>query len=221
MFNKTAVVLIIIFFLFAMGGQAADETVIQHKILELENRLNTLEDYVEKIQPSLVEFSDNLHKSIEGYTQGLEDSINEYSKKLEANLNDRLKNLDNKRIVLNPNSQAYQRIDTNSGYFLVFVKEITSIDKGYRLNLQIGNPNYADFKDFKIRLFWGNDWDPQSTISREAWRQSLNGAEYTFNGAIKKGLWNTMTVDLVPAGPGELAYLECELEVSSVELQVE
>ena len=213
------VAVVVGFFLLANYSEAAEEAVPQEKLLELENRLNSLEAYVEKIQPTLVEFSDNLHESIKKYTQELEDSLNGYSQKLEANLEERLRSVDTRKVVLNPFSKAYQRIDTNSGYFLISVQDMKPIENGFRLVLHIGNPNYADFSEFKVRLFWGKAWDPNSTVSYEDWRRSLSGSEYVFQGTIKKGMWNPMEVDLVPADTAQLGYLECELVVASVELQ--
>jgi uncharacterized coiled-coil protein SlyX len=186
--------------------------------MSLERRIEKLENYVATFQPTIVELSENLNTSIQEYTQGLESSLEGYSQKLQMSLDERLNNIDRKVVIMNPFSKVYQSIETNTGIFLISVEKVEPIEGGVRLHLNIGNPNYADYQNFKLKLIWGQKWADGYGASLEEWRQSLNGVEYTFQGKIEKGMWNPVTVDLSPAGDGQLGYLECEMEVSSVEL---
>lgn len=190
----------------------------QQPDLALESRVENLEEYVATFQPTLVELSNDLNKSIQEYTKGLESSLDSYSRKLQINIDERLSRIDSTSVVLNPFSREYQSIKTNTGFFLLAVEKLESIENGVRLHLNIGNPNFADYQDFKIKLIWGQKWAGEHVIAYDEWRGSLTGAEFTFRGKIKKGKWNPMTVDLIPAVQGQLGYLECELNVSSVEL---
>lgn len=187
----------------------------------LERRVEALEDYVATIQPTLIELSENLNSSIQQYTKDLESSLETYSRKLQQSLDLRLDGLNDKTIVLNPFTKAYQTIQTNTGIFLIAVERIEPIEDGVRLHVNIGNPNYADYQNFKLKFIWGPKRAGEYAGAYDKWRQTLQGVEFTFNGKIEKGKWNAMAIDLVPVAQGQLGYLECEMVVSSVELGVE
>jgi len=186
---------------------------------EMERRVQALEDYVATFQPTLLEYSENLQNSIQGYTAGLETSLNRFTKKLQVDLDNRLRDVNRKSVVLNVTSKSYQNIETNTGNFLISVDGFESIPNGYRLYVNIGNPNFANYEGFKLRFRWGKKYHSGYTISFDQWRASLAGAEYTFNGKLHKGLWNQVEVDIEAPSPGDLAYLECEMDVLSIELQ--
>ena len=199
---------------------ASDTAFSQQSNTTLEDRVEALEDYVATIQPTLVELSNDLNSSIQQYTNDLESSLEAYSGKLQKNLDQRLDGLNRKTVMLNPFSKAYQTIQTNTGTFLIAVERVEPIERGVRLHINIGNPNYADYRNFKLKFIWGRKRSGEYAISYDRWRQSLRGVEFTFNGRIEKGKWNAMAVDLVPVEQGQLSYLECEMSVSSVELGV-
>lgn len=203
-----------------VSSLAAESEASKEKVLTLESRVFSLENYVETIQPNLVEFSNSLHTSIKNYTEDLENSLNNFSRNIQSDLDERFKQFENKRVILNIASKAYQKIDTNSGPLLISIDEYKALQNGYRLKFQIGNLNFADFKDLKLRLFWGRSFDNSSQGSYEQWRQGLNGAEYKYPGTLAKGTWTPLDVDLTPASLEDLAYIECEIEVASVELQI-
>lgn len=194
------------------------EAIAQQSETELEWRVQKLEKYVETFQPTISELSHNLNESIQEYTKGLESSLESYSQKLQINLDERLSSINRQTVILNPYSKSYQSIETNTGTFLISVEKVEQLEEGVRLHMNIGNPNYADYENFKLKLIWGSKWADGLTTTYDQWRQSLNGAEYTFQGKLKKGKWNTVTVDLSPMGSKPLDYLECEMNVSSVEL---
>ncbi len=187
----------------------------------IEARVEALENYVATIQPTLVEISDGFNRSIQKYTQDLELSLQDYSGKLQQNLDQRLERMGRKSVILNPFSSMYQSVDTNTGIFLIAIERMERIANGVRLHVNVGNPNYADYNDFTLRFIWGKKRIGELGPSYEQWRQSLKGVDVTFNGKLAKGKWNSLTVDLAPVGEGELGYLECEMNVKSVELETE
>ena len=190
----------------------------QQQETELEWRVQKLEKYVATFQPTIKALSNNLNESILEYTKGLESSLESYSQKLQINLDERLNNINRKVAVLNPFSKSYQSIETGTGIFLISVGKMEPIAAGTRLYINIGNPNYADYQDFQLKLIWGKKWARGFNTTYEQWRQSLSGAEYTFKGKLEKGKWNTVSVDLTLPDGERFDYLECELSVSSVEL---
>ncbi len=195
------------------------EASAQQSETELEWRVQKLEKYVETFEPTIRELSNNLNESIQEYTKGLESSLESYSQKLQINLDERLSSINRQIVVLNPYSESYQSIETNTGTFLISVGKVEQIEGGVRLHVNIGNPNYADYQNFKLKLIWGSKWVSGITTTYDQWRQSLHAAEYTFQGKLEKGKWNTVTVDLSPIGSGRFDYLECEMNVSSIELE--
>ena len=220
LFKRSSVIIsctgVAIILLLTGGGAFAQEDVAI-----LDQRVAALEDYATTIQPTLMELSDNLNKSIQKYTSDLELSLETYSQNLQKNLDLRIDGFNSKTIVLNPFSTAYQTIQTNTGTFLIAVDRMEPIPNGIRLHINIGNPNYADYKDFKLKFFWGRKHSGEYKLSSDEWRQALRGVEFAFNGMIEKGKWNAIEVDLVPVQKGQLGYLECTMTVASVELGVE
>ena len=197
-----------------------EEAFAQQSDTTLERRVTALENYVETIQPTFVEMSDTFNNSIQRYTQDLESSLENYSQTLQRNLDRRLDGFGRKTIVLNPFSAAYQSIETNTGIFLIAIERMEQIENGVRLHVNVGNPNFADYNDFTLKFIWGRKRTGDYKISYDQWRQSLKGVEATFRGKLEKGKWNSIAVDLSPVGQGELSYLECEMNVTSVELGI-
>ena len=153
-------------------------------------------------------------------TKNLELGIEKYSARLERSLESKILGLSDRTIELDPYDPSYKRIDTATGMFFISVREVEPVQGGYRLSLQIGNPNYADFRDFTLRLVWGSRWNPNSKLTYEQWRDSLTGAQYSFKGKLERGKWNPIDIEMVPATKADLAYIECELGVSSLELEL-
>ncbi|MBU0469620.1 MAG: hypothetical protein KKF78_10090 [Candidatus Omnitrophica bacterium] len=213
--NSFFVLSLLVFFICLASGDAFGQN-----IANLEARVSSIEIYLETIQPSLADFSDNMQKSIAEYTKGLEISLERYSKNLQYDLEKRFDGMERKKVILDPYSQSFQRVDTNTGVFLISISKLSKLDKGVRLHLNIGNPNFADYKDFKVKLFWGPAWNESGRQSFEEWRGKLTGTEFSFKGVLQKGQWNPVEVDLGAMSERDIEYIECEMEVLSVEMSL-
>lgn len=209
--NGYSLLLTVFVFLAAVTSVSA-----QTQDAELEKRVEALENYVQDFQPQLRKFTDEVTNSARGYSQGLESSLSNYYLKLQANVDARLDALNSRVVVLNTSGKSFQRIDTEAGVFLISVVKKEKLENGIRLTLDIGNINFADYKDYKLTLSWGKNWSGNPEDSRTAWRQSLKAAEFSFQGVLTKGVWNSVKVDLIPANPDEIEHIECEMEVSTV-----
>jgi len=216
---KTLFIFIISFLVvtFSSNISLAQQVVVS----DLEIRVEALERYFMTIQPTLEEFSSGIQKSISAYTNGLEKSLLAYSQELQSDLNIRIENIERDLTLLDISSQQVSKVDTNVGSFLLAVTKVEEINGGVKLYVDVGNPNFANYRDFKVKLFWGRAFRPNDDISYQHWRSQLKGAEYAFQGGLKKGQWNPIQIDLVPANLASLSYVECELELSSIELQKE
>jgi hypothetical protein len=201
--------------LFVTAAASAQEA----NLANHEKRLQAVESYLETLPPSLTNYVGSLEESIQRYNKNLEKGLLEYSTMLEENLENRLLGMDRRRIELNKSSRTYQKIETPTGMFFISVVDIKPIAGGFRLYLNIGNPHYADFRDFTLRLVWGSRWNAKSEVTYQQWRAGLDGAEYKFNGRLERGTWSPVELDLTPAEEKDIAYIECEMGVESIELE--
>ncbi len=192
----------------------------QTSLSDLEDRMNAVENYIDGFQPALKKFSEDMENSARSYNQGLESSLNKYYLKLQDNLNQKLNSINNRVVALDTSGKTFQRLDTDAGIFLVSIEKTEKIENGIRLHINIGNINFADFTDYKIKLLWGKKWTGgELGDSYTIWRQSLVGAEFHFQGVLTKGMWNPVNLDLVPANSIDVEFVECSILVSTAILE--
>jgi hypothetical protein len=196
---------------FLIGS--AEESFSQQNTAELESRVQALENFSQTIPPTLNEFSSTLENGINNYTQTLENNLQNFSQRLSAEVERRISQLEGGRVVLDPFSRAFQKIDSNVGTFLIAVQKIDSTAAGYKLTLNIGNPYNADFRDFSVKLLWAN----KSDVTSKGGAAAMNGMEYNFQGILKKGSWNPFEVEII--AESKQLYIECELYVAGAELE--
>ena len=187
---------------------------------ELEGRVRELEDYVSDMHTNLKESYEQLQANLEEYKKSVDVSLQDYSKELQAGIEERLQDLDDRVVTLNLISKGYKKVETNSGILLISIQDVKRLNDGYRLVLHIGNPNFASYHGIKLRLRWGEKWEPGTTQSYLDWRKSLIGAEYQFNGKLDQGTWTEMSVDVSPATTKMLEHIECSMEADSVQLNL-
>lgn len=187
---------------------------------DLDARLTAVEEYLEKLPPSMATYAGSLEESINSYTKNLENGLTKYSERLERSIESRLTGLSQQTIELDIEGGEYKKIETSTGSFLIAVTDAIPTKGGYKLSLQIGNANYADYRDFTLRIVWGQRWHPDSKLTYAQWRESLTGSEFNFKGQLLRGKWNSVEVELYPATNADLAYVECEMGVASIELEV-
>lgn len=194
MYPRMVLGIVLVFVLSCSIVGAADED-LKAEIAELKDRVAALEDYVNRLKPSLEEYSRQLLNQTELKVKALSDKV----------------------IVINPVSKSVGKIESNSAAFLITVKEMEKLDDGARLHLQIGNPNAVTFKGVTLRFRWGHSWDPSFVQpTYEEWRSSLTEKEFVFEGDLPDGKWTEFAVDLVPSVPTQLEYIECEMEIKNV-----
>ncbi len=192
----------------------------QQNPTELEERVQAVENYIEGFQPTLNKFSEDMQNTVHTYNLGREADLNKYYLKLQDKLDQRLSTLDNRSIVLDTSGKTFQRLDTDSGMFLISIEKMERIENGVRIHMNIGNINFADFANYKIKLIWGKKWTGGEVgDSYAVWRDGLTGAEFHFQGALIKGVWNPVNLDLVSANLSQIEYTECGMSVSTVILE--
>jgi hypothetical protein len=121
-------------------------------------------------------------------------------------------------------SRSFQRVDTSTGIFLVSVLEASTYLDGYRVVLNIGNPSFATYTDFKLKIEWNRkyDWEKYTAASFGEWRKATREKEVTYpEPPLKPGSWNRVEVLLPSTRDDELAYFVLSMETPTISLKTE
>ena len=145
-------------------------------------------------------------------------NLEHYVDSLTQNINQQFQFINNKTVKIDLFSKSFQKVETNSGIFLVSIESVKEEGNGYKFGIKIGNISNADYNGFRLRLRWGKDWDPKLFDSIAAWRNSLTGIEYKFTGRLASGNWTNALLTVTPAKWEQLRYAELEMDVEAVEL---
>jgi hypothetical protein len=100
-----------------------------------------------------------------------------------------------------PNQKAYTTVDTQNGKFLIECEYLEPYSNGYKLHLQVGNPNLMVFKDAKVGFLYGSGKTAQSSID-----------------VMNPGSWTQTEIVLSPAKPEDLDTLSVGITTDRVEL---
>jgi hypothetical protein len=129
----------------------------------------------------------------------------------------KLKYSQNEFAVLSPDEKGFSKVDTPIGPLLFSLGDMKPYADGYRVNIEIGNPNNATFKDLKLKIKWGARYDYKKQLFSE-WEKSLRVKETTISKAIKPGTWNKVSVILSPASASEVGTLRFSAESNKISL---
>jgi cell division protein FtsB len=124
-------------------------------------------------------------------------------------------------ISLDLTQKAYQRLDADNGFFLVSVSDAVPYLNGYKILLKIGNPSYATYKDYKLKLRWSKpyEWGKYTQASYDEWNKAIHEKEISFPGSLDAGAWNDVDVVLAPVTADELGYLTLSIDATTVSLR--
>jgi hypothetical protein len=89
--------------------------------------------------------------------------------------------------------------------------------------LTIGNPSYATYNDYKLKVRWGKqyDWAKYTKASYDEWDKSIQEKEISFPGALEPGKWNKVEVILAPVTAEQLAYLTLSMDAMGIVLHMQ
>jgi TolA-binding protein len=147
------------------------------------------------------------------------------SLKFELNLDEtviKMKQNKSDSISLDLTQKSYQRLDADNGFFLVSVSDAVPYLNGYKIQLKIGNPSYATYKDYKLKLRWSKpyDWGKYTQDSYDEWNKAIHEKEISFPGTLDAGAWNEADVVLAPVTADELGYLTLSIDATTLSLRV-
>lgn len=204
----------------ALTARAQSNEDLQEEIATLKARMRQLEDHVLGLQSKINEFHNQMRDGYHQFQEGIQNNLQEFSTGLQNNLDERVRAMGYRVVNLDIVSKEYRKIDTNSGYFLISIKKIQPLTQGgYRLSFNIGNPNLASYSGIQLDLAWGENYNG-GVHTYDQWRKSLGGAKYTYDAKIPPGSWIEFFVDVPVQSTKELAYIECRMDVETVELNL-
>ncbi len=124
-------------------------------------------------------------------------------------------------ISLDLTSRNYQRLDTDNGFFLVSVEEALPYLNGYKIQLKVGNPLNATYKDYTLKVKWSKpyDWNKYTQASYEEWNKAIQEKDIPFPQSLEAGAWNSVEVILAPVTAEQLGYVTVSMDASTVSLR--
>ena len=126
-------------------------------------------------------------------------------------------------IVLTLTDHTFQRLDTDTGFFLISVQEVTSYLNGYKLSLSIGNPMAAKYSGAKVKLTWNTFYDAHkyTEASFQEWQKNEQEKEVVLPTTLLPGTWNNIDVILAPATIDQLGDVTFTMSTNTVLLTTE
>ena len=134
-----------------------------------------------------------------------------------------LKSQDNEAVFDAANSTGFSRINTDSGFFLVALKNVEPYLDGYRISLDVGNPLSATYKNLKFNVSWGKKYDSKESANDpnayQKWVSTLHTKEISVVDDLAAGAWNKVQLVLSPAKSDELGYISIKLTTDTASLR--
>lgn len=126
-------------------------------------------------------------------------------------------------IILDLTQSAFQRLDTDTGFFLVSVEETAPYLNGYKIHMTIGNPSYATYANYKLKLRYNKsfNWGNYTQAAYDEWNKGMQEKEISYPDFLKPGTWNGVDVILAPATSDQLGYVTLSMSASTVSLHTQ
>jgi hypothetical protein len=121
-------------------------------------------------------------------------------------------------ISLNLTEHTFQRLDTDTGFFLISVMDAVPYLNGYKLHLRIGNPSYAGYSAAKLTVKWNKQYqyDKYTEASFSEWQKSYQTKETTLLDTLTAGSWNSVELILAPATTEQLGIVTLSMNTDTV-----
>jgi len=125
-----------------------------------------------------------------------------------------------KTAELDLSARTYQRLDTDTGWFMISVKDASSYLDGYRVTLEIGNPSSATYRGFKLKVKWNAkyDWTKFTNDSYEKWHAAIKEKEISFTDILIPAKWNRVDLLLSSTSADQLGYFQISMQTDTISL---
>ena len=132
-----------------------------------------------------------------------------------------------KSVEFDPSEQrSYQRLDTNNGYFLVILDNVSTYLDGQKVTLTIGNPSSIQYSGFKLKATWGMRYPAYDGKFSDEWAKKYEEAsastqtkEISLTDALPPGTWTKVTFNLSPATSKNFGRLSLEMTTNNVRMK--
>jgi hypothetical protein len=127
---------------------------------------------------------------------------------------------DQKWVMLDPTTKAYQRIDTSIGSLLVSVKSVTPYLDGFNVTIAIGNPYGMDLNGILVSCKWGTSFLYTNGIvsNYQEVQNSQKSKDFQQTDVLLGGRWNPVELAITPATADEIKNLRISITPDTVSL---
>jgi len=148
-----------------------------------------------------------LKKQVESLDQALTFFAQMYREKLDAALAE--------SVALEPGSQKFKVVTTQSGRFFIRIDQVEPFSGGYRVTLAVGNPYGVAFTDTKVTLAW-NRKEPSDFLKYEDWLKTKRSEEFGGSTELEPESWTKIPLVLTNTKSDQLGYIEVKLTTGGV-----
>ncbi len=150
-----------------------------------------------------------LKKQVESLDQALTFFAQMYREKLDSALAE--------SVALEPGSQKFKVVTTQSGRFFIRLDEVEPLSNGFRVTLAVGNPYGVAFTDTKVTLAW-NRKEPTDFLKYGEWLKTKRSQEFSSSTELQPESWTKIPVVLSDTKPDQLGYIEVKLTTGGVRM---
>ena len=141
------------------------------------------------------------------------DDINAMKRRLNA-LEFQMRMLHNKNqtAYLGPEDKGFDVVETANGRFFVSLTGMSPYGDGYKLHINLGNPQHATYPDVVVKARWGKR-DEYGFAENE---DGMKSVSVTLTRNLRPGSWNPIEVVVAPASRLEVGAVYIDIETPSL-----
>lgn len=124
---------------------------------------------------------------------------------------------DRSTAYFSPESQDFLRLDSNLSSFFVSIKNVKPYADGFKLTLNLGNPNFASFQNVTLNITWGPRITKDVTFLEAEKRKQTR--EVKIGRTILPASWNQTEVTIGPATKEDIGSISISIDTPSVALK--
>ena len=224
---------------------AVDKKTLTTKEMEkyFNDMISPYDKRIEELKDTVIGFNkeiEGFNKEIEGYNKEIE-GFNKEIEGMDHYLNERIDSVDSElsflsinilslRSLVEKNDSAifnindfsgFSAVNTDNGIFFISIEDVQPYLSGYKIMLDIGNPQNCRYRGLKLNVKWSKEFDSENKdISYTDWKKAINEKDMSFSTvSLEAGEWTTIEVVMSPVELEEMGYIEFSVYASTVALK--